>query len=102
MVRQLNCRPFRHAIVRACVLIVALITSPVVQAEDDKIQALIAEYAQQNGFGAIFLQSPSLPYFSPALDITANVIKIYDEKYPVAGAEQPATPAAAPATTPSP
>ena len=68
----------------------------------EKIQALIAEYAQQNGFGAIFLQSPSLPYFAPALDITANVIKIYDEKYPVAGAEQPATPAAAPATTPSP
>jgi outer membrane protein len=63
----------------------------------EKIQALIAEYAEQNGIGVVFLQNPSLPYFAPALDITAQIIKIYDEKNPVAGA-QPA--AAAPAGTP--
>jgi Skp family chaperone for outer membrane proteins len=50
----------------------------------EKIQAVISEYAEQNGFGAVFLQGPSLPYFAPALDITATIIRIYDEKHPVA------------------
>ena len=65
----------------------------------EKIQALIAEYAEQNGFGVVFLQSPQLPYFSPALDISADIIKIYDERNPVAGSE-PSAPA--PSATPSP
>jgi len=63
----------------------------------EKIQALIAEYAEQNGIGVVFLQNPSLPYFAPALDITAQIIKIYDEKNPVAGAQPKAAP---PAGTP--
>jgi Skp family chaperone for outer membrane proteins len=53
----------------------------------EKIQTLIGEYAEQNGIGVVFLQNPSLPYFSPALDITAEIIKIYDEKNPVAGTQ---------------
>jgi Skp family chaperone for outer membrane proteins len=65
----------------------------------EKIQALIAEYAEQNGIGVVFLQNPSLPYFAPALDITAQIIKIYDEKNPLGGA-QPAAAAPAPAGTP--
>jgi Skp family chaperone for outer membrane proteins len=60
----------------------------------EKIQTLIGEYAEENGIGVVFLQNPSLPYFSPSLDITAEIIKIYDEKNPVAGA-QPAAPAPA-------
>ncbi len=56
----------------------------------EKIQALIADYAEKNGIGVVFLQNPSLPYFSPELDITAEIIKIYDEKNPVAGAQPPA------------
>lgn len=52
----------------------------------EKIQVVITEYAEQNGFGAVFTQGPSLPYFAPALDITATIIRIYDEKYPVPGA----------------
>jgi outer membrane protein len=55
----------------------------------EKIQALIADYAQQNGIGVVFLQNPSLPYFSPSLDITAAIIKIYDEKNPVTGGAEP-------------
>lgn len=59
----------------------------------EKIQKLIAEYAEQNGIGVVFLQNPSLPYFSPALDITAEIIRIYDEKNPVAGVQPaPAAP----------
>lgn len=65
----------------------------------EKIQTLIGEYAEQNGIGVVFLQSPSLPYFSPSLDITAEIIKIYDERNPVTGGQPGAT---APAATPSP
>lgn len=56
----------------------------------EKIQVLIADYAQQKGIGVVFLQNPSLPYFSPSLDITAEIIKIYDEKNPVTGGAEPA------------
>ena len=64
----------------------------------EKITTLIGEYAEQNGIGVVFIQNPSIPYTTPALDITADIIKLYDERNPVAGAQ----PAAAPATTPSP
>ena len=62
----------------------------------EKIQVVIAEFAEQNGYGAVFLQSPALPFFAPALDITADIIRIYDQKYPVAGAAAADTPAPAP------
>ncbi|GAB4232926.1 MAG: hypothetical protein Kow00109_05480 [Acidobacteriota bacterium] len=52
----------------------------------EKIQAVIAEYAQQNGIGAVFLLTPGLPYYSEELDITADIIRLYNEKHPVAGA----------------
>jgi len=68
----------------------------------EKIQTLIAEYAEQNGFGVIFLQSPQLPYFSPALDISADIIKVYDERNPVGGSETAPPSEPAPATTQSP
>ncbi len=51
----------------------------------EKIQAVIAEYAEQNGIGVVFLEAPSLPYFAEKLDITAEIIKAYDIKHPVAG-----------------
>lgn len=68
----------------------------------DKIQAVIAEYAQQNGFGAVFMESPSLPYYSPALDITEEIIRVYDEKYPVPGAPGTPTPPESPSAAPMP
>jgi len=52
----------------------------------DKIQAVIAEYAEKNGYGAVFLQTPSLPYYSSVLDISQEIVKLYDQKNPAVGA----------------
>lgn len=52
----------------------------------EKIQVVIAEFAEQNGYGAVFTQSVQLPFLDPALDITATIVQLYDEKYPVSGA----------------
>lgn len=52
----------------------------------EKIQTVVVEYAEQNGFGVVFMQTPNLPYFSPALDLTATIIRVYDEKNPAGGA----------------
>lgn len=49
----------------------------------EKIQAVIAEYARQNGIGAVFLLTPGLPYYSEELDITADIIRLYNQKHPV-------------------
>jgi len=53
-------------------------------AMSDKIQGVITEYAEQNSYGAVFMQSPQLPFAAAALDITETIIRLYDEKYPVA------------------
>ena len=52
-------------------------------AMSEKIQGVITEFAEQNGYGAVFMQSPQLPFADPALDITETIIRLYDEKYPV-------------------
>ena len=49
----------------------------------EKIQGVITEFAEQNGYGAVFMQSPQVPFAAPALDITETIIRLYDEKYPV-------------------
>lgn len=51
-----------------------------------KIQEVVAEYAQANNYGVVFLENPNLPFYSPALDITASIIQAYDQKHPVAAA----------------
>ena len=58
-----------------------------------KIQTVIAEYAESNGLGAVFLDSPTMPYFAPNLDITEQIIQRYDQKHPA-----PASGSAAPAS----
>lgn len=68
----------------------------------EKIQGIIDEHASKNSFGAVFLRDQSQVFVSPALDITAEIIKIYNEKYPVAGAQPAATPPATPPTTSTP
>lgn len=70
-----------------------------------KIQAVIADYAQRNGLGAVFLDSPTMPFFSEALDITVPIIQLYDEKNPVANpapASDSGAGASAPANPPQP
>lgn len=52
----------------------------------DKIQTVIGEYAEQNGFGAVFLGSPGIPFIADRLDITSEIVKAYDVKFPGTGA----------------
>lgn len=48
----------------------------------EKIQVIINEYAKLNGFGVIFLRNEAQTYVDTTLDITQDVIKIYNERYP--------------------
>lgn len=48
-----------------------------------KIHEIINDYAPQNGFSVIFLRDQSQIYVAPATDITQEVIKLYNEKFPV-------------------
>ncbi|MEE2840128.1 MAG: OmpH family outer membrane protein, partial [Acidobacteriota bacterium] len=50
-----------------------------------KIQEIINEYAPQNGFGVIFLRSEAQTYVDGSLDITPDIVRIYNERNPVGG-----------------
>ena len=58
-------------------------------------------YARENGYVAVLnsgTQGSSLIYTSPQIDITTEVVKLYDQAYPVktAPAAKPTTPPATP------
>ena len=50
-----------------------------------KIQEIINEYAPQNGFGVIFLRNEAQTYVDGSLDITPDIVRIYNERNPVEG-----------------
>ena len=50
-----------------------------------KLQGVVNEYSQSNGYGLVLRLDPTgqtQAYVSPALDITQEILKIYNEKYP--------------------
>ncbi len=51
----------------------------------DKLQTIINEYAQKNGIDTIFRldQGQVFAYVNPALVVTDQIIKQYDQKHPV-------------------
>jgi len=55
----------------------------ILQAISQKVQVIIEEYAKNNGFAVIFVLDQSQAYVSPKLDVTGEIIKLYDERYPV-------------------
>jgi outer membrane protein len=58
-----------------------------------KLQEIITKYADQNRYTAVFILNPNdLAYLATSADITDTVIKLYNEKYPLA-ANAPAAPA---------
>jgi outer membrane protein len=74
-----------------------------------RIVALIDKYAKENGYTLIVdLSSPQSPvlYHAPTLDITKEIIELYDKNTPTAsaapasGAATPGVPAAKPAAAP--
>jgi Skp family chaperone for outer membrane proteins len=52
----------------------------------EKIQAIIEEYAKLQKFGTIFLRSEAQVYVAPSLDFTQEIIRLYNERYPVSEA----------------
>lgn len=49
-----------------------------------KIQLIIKDFAEKNGFGVIFLRDQSQTYVAPGLDVTQQIVKIYNEQNPMA------------------
>ena len=58
-----------------------------------KLQEIITKYADQNRYTAVFIFNPNeLAYMANSADITDTVIKLYNEKYPLAAKAPAATP----------
>ena len=55
-----------------------------------KIQEIINEYAPQNGLGVIFLRNEAQTFVDGSLDVSEDIVRIDNERYPVAsqGASQ--------------
>ena len=50
----------------------------------EKIRTLLQDYAKNNGYDAIFLRLPDQQaYVAESVDITAEILRLYDEKYKV-------------------
>ncbi len=47
-----------------------------------KIQPILGEYAQQHQISAIFFLDTIQGYFDPSLDVTQEIIRLYNEKNP--------------------
>ena len=76
-----------------------------------KMMDVLDRYARENGFVAVFdssAQNSPIIYASNNVDVTQDIIRLYDQQYPLKGGAsttKPAAtqkPAAAPATTPKP
>jgi outer membrane protein len=50
----------------------------------EKIRKIIDEYAPLNGYGAIFLRDQTQSYVDPSMEVSQDIIRIYNEQYPVA------------------
>jgi outer membrane protein len=77
--------------------------SEVVDRIGRKMMDVVERYARENGFVAVFeypAQNTSVVYASANIDITAEIIKLYDQAYPAKAGTAPAT--KPPATTPRP
>lgn len=79
-----------------------------------KVMAIIDQYASKNGFAVVLdVSSPQTPvmWAASAVDITPEIVKLYDQAHPSTGAAAPAParttsaaparPAAAPASAPA-
>jgi len=62
------------------------------QGISDKVQVVIDDYAQQNSYAVIFMRDQTQAYVSPSLDVTQEIVRLYNEKY----SPQQAAPAQSP------
>lgn len=56
----------------------------------EQIQVVIDEFARDQQLGMIFMRDESQIYVDPALDFTQDIIRIYNQRYPVTEAESSA------------
>lgn len=66
----------------------------------NKMMEIVIQYATANGFTMVMdVSNPQTPvlWHHPATDITADIIKLYDQAHPVPAAAKPAAPAPPPA-----
>ena len=56
----------------------------VVGGMSEKMQKIIRDYAPKNGFGVIFLRDQSQSFIDPRMEITQEIIRIYNEQHPIA------------------
>jgi outer membrane protein len=64
-----------------------------------KLKRVIDLYGADKGFHLIldYSQSNAVAFFAPATDVTEDVVRLYDQAYPVQAAQPPAQPAPRPA-----
>ena len=77
-----------------------------------KMMEVLDRFARENGYIAVFdssAQNSPIIYASNNVDVTQDIIRLYDQQYPLKGGAAPTTrpaatpkPAGAPATTPKP
>ena len=58
----------------------------------EQIQVVIDEFARDQQLGMIFMRDESQIYVDPALDFTQDIIRIYNQRYPVTESESSANP----------
>ena len=72
-----------------------------------KMMDVLDRYSRENGYVAVFdssAQASPIIYAANTIDVTQDIIKLYDQAYPVKASATPAKPAAAkpaPTTTPT-
>lgn len=60
-----------------------------------RMMPIVTKYAQQNGYGVVIdtsAQNTPVVYSATQIDITKQIIKLYDDSYPVKAATPPARP----------
>jgi outer membrane protein len=70
-----------------------------------KMVDVLNRYARENGYSAVFdssAQNSPLIYKSDTIDMTQEIIRLYDQAYPVRNGAAPGKPAAAKPATPPP
>lgn len=68
-----------------------------------KLVDILDRYARENGYVAIFdssAQASPIIYASNQIDVTQEIVKLYDQAYPVKASAAPAKPATAPSAKP--
>jgi|SRR5690606_16821574 len=68
----------------------------ILQRMSERAQNVIDEFAEQNGYVAIFMRDQTQAYVAPSLDVTKQIIALYDQRHPLSGGGSPAGDTSAP------